>query len=114
MTPDNTQLDPLSEKVLGAVFEAANTLDAGFLEKVFERAPLRELGLRGMRARRGDFICSDLPGALVREYFADLLVEDALGRKAVNFQEAQSRAAAESRVGCRRVSDTAAGTPGLE
>jgi hypothetical protein len=36
--------------VLGAVFELANTLGAGFLEKVYQRAPLRELGLRGIRA----------------------------------------------------------------
>jgi hypothetical protein len=37
----------LTEKVLGAVFEVSNSLGAGFLEKVDERAPLRELGLRG-------------------------------------------------------------------
>jgi hypothetical protein len=35
MNTDNTQLDSLSDKVLGAVFEVANTLGAGFLEKVF-------------------------------------------------------------------------------
>jgi MoaA/NifB/PqqE/SkfB family radical SAM enzyme len=36
--------------VLGAVFEVSNTLGAGFPEKVYERALLRELGLRGIRA----------------------------------------------------------------
>jgi GxxExxY protein len=36
--------------VLGAVFEVSNTLGAGFLEKVYERALLGELGLRGIRA----------------------------------------------------------------
>jgi len=42
--------DPLTERVLGAVFEVSNTLGAGFLEKVYERALLTELGLRGIRA----------------------------------------------------------------
>ena len=41
-------LDNLTEDVLGAVFEVANTLGAGFLEKVYERALLRELKLRGL------------------------------------------------------------------
>jgi hypothetical protein len=33
MNADNTDLNALSEKVLGAVFEVSNTLGAGFLEK---------------------------------------------------------------------------------
>ena len=43
-------LAALTERVLGAVFEVSNTLGAGFLEKVYERALLRELDLRGIRA----------------------------------------------------------------
>ena len=35
--------DPLTEVVLGAVFEVSNTLGAGFMEKVYERALLQEL-----------------------------------------------------------------------
>jgi len=46
----STGIDLLTERVLGAVFEVAGTLGAGFLEKVYERALLRELGLRGIRA----------------------------------------------------------------
>jgi GxxExxY protein len=43
--------DSLTEKVLGAVFEVSNTLGAGFLEKVYERALLIELGIRGTQAK---------------------------------------------------------------
>jgi GxxExxY protein len=43
-------LDDLTERVLGAIFEVANTLGAGFLEKVYHRALLRELSLRGIQA----------------------------------------------------------------
>jgi hypothetical protein len=42
--------DPLTEQVLGAIFEVSNTLGTGFLEKVYERALLKELTLRGIRA----------------------------------------------------------------
>jgi GxxExxY protein len=44
--------DPLTERVLGAVFEVSNALGAGFLEKIYERALLRELALRGIQATR--------------------------------------------------------------
>ena len=45
----STQItDALTERVIGAVFEVANTLGAGFLEKVYERALLRELRLQGI------------------------------------------------------------------
>jgi GxxExxY protein len=50
MNADNTFLDSLSDKVLSAVFEVSSTLGAGFLEKVYRRALLRELSLRGIRA----------------------------------------------------------------
>jgi GxxExxY protein len=50
MNADNTFLDSLSDKVLSAVFEVSNTLGAGFLEKIYQRALLRELSLRGIRA----------------------------------------------------------------
>ena len=49
-TVHNTELNSQSEKVLAAVFEVSNTLGAGFLEKVYQRVLLRELGLRGIRA----------------------------------------------------------------
>ena len=50
MNVDHTYLDALSRAVLGAVFEVSNTLGAGFLEKVYQRALLRELTLRGISA----------------------------------------------------------------
>lgn len=42
-------MDKLFEKAVGAAYEVANTLGCGFLEKVYERAMMRELALRGLR-----------------------------------------------------------------
>ena len=70
--------DPLTEQVLGAVFDVSNTLGAGFLEKVYERALLRELALRGLRTAAQASFAVEYKGLPVGEYFADILVEDAL------------------------------------
>jgi GxxExxY protein len=70
--------DPLTEQVLGAVFEVSDTLGAGFLKKVYERALLRELALRGLRTAAQASFAVEYKGLPVGEYFADILVEDAL------------------------------------
>ena len=67
--------DALTEQVLGAVFEVSNTLGAGFLEKVYQRALLHELRLRGIRAAAEISFQETYKGHGVGEYFADLLVK---------------------------------------
>jgi len=78
MNADKTSLDSLSEKVLAAVFEVSNTLGTGFLESVYRRALIRELSLRGLRARGEASLTVMYKGQSVGDYFADILVEDAL------------------------------------
>jgi len=68
----------LTERVLAAVFEVSNTLGAGFLEKVYERALLHGLTLRGIRSTSQTSLAVTYKGHLVGEYFADILVEDLL------------------------------------
>ena len=41
----------VTEALIGSAFEVANVLGAGFLEKVYERALLRELAFRGVSAK---------------------------------------------------------------
>ena len=77
-TDERGFFDSLTERVLGAVFEVSNTLGAGFLERVYERALLTELGLRGIRATAQASFAVTYKGHYVGEYFADILVEDVL------------------------------------
>ena len=77
-TDERGWCDPLTERVLGAIFEVSNTLGAGFLEKVYERTLLRELHLRGIRAAAEASFPVTYKGHYVGEYFADILVEDVL------------------------------------
>jgi GxxExxY protein len=70
--------DSLTENVIGAMLEVSNTIGAGFLEKVYERALLRELSLRGLRAKAQVSFSVMYKGACVGEYYDDILVEDVL------------------------------------
>ena len=77
-TDERGYYDSLTERVLGAVFEVSNTLGSGFLEKVYQRALLQELRLRGIRAAVEVAFPVTYKGHGVGEYFADILVEDVL------------------------------------
>lgn len=66
--------DELSEKVIGAVFEVSNTLGCGFLEKVYERALVAELQLRGLRVDTQVGFEVQYKGVWVGKYVADVIV----------------------------------------
>ena len=68
----------LTEAVIGSAFEVANGLGAGFLEKVYERALIRELALRGVSAKAQVSFPVCYKGQYVGEYVADLLVGERL------------------------------------
>ena len=73
-----TNLDTLTSRVLAAVFEVANTLGAGFLEKVYERALLQELTIQGIQAIPQAPCPITYKGQPVGAYYADILVENIL------------------------------------
>ena len=47
-SPERAALEALVKVVVGAVYEVSNVLGAGFLEKLYERALIEELRLRGI------------------------------------------------------------------
>src|SRR5690242_4901287 len=70
--------ESLIHKVIGAVYEVSNVLGAGFLEKVYERALVKELVLRGMHAEPQVPMPVSYKGEIVGDYYADVLVENHL------------------------------------
>ena len=64
----------LTEVVIGAAFEVANVIGAGFLEKVYERALIDELALRGVSAKAQVSFPISYKGKYLGEYSADLVV----------------------------------------
>ena len=78
MNADETVLNRLSERIIGCALAVANTLGAGFLEKVYENALAHELRKAGLAVaqQRGIEVMYD--GIIVGQYAADLLVQDSV------------------------------------
>ena len=66
----------LTYKINGAIFEVNRVLGSGFLEKVYEKALMVELKLRGLSAKSQVPVSVDYKGENVGEYFADIVVEN--------------------------------------
>ena len=78
MNADSKRLDEISERVIECAFTVANTLGAGFLEKVCENALAHELTKAGLMVGRQIAIGVEYDGVTVGAYVADLLVENAV------------------------------------
>src|SRR5260370_1161585 len=70
--------DPVTGAILGAAFEIANDLGPGFLEKVYERAMVREIALRGLSVKSQVKYSVLYKGESVGDYLADLVVEESV------------------------------------
>ena len=75
---ERARLEALVEKVIGAAYEVSNVLGSGFLEKVYERALIEELSLRGIRSRAQAIFPVAYKGKPIGTYSADLAVDDRL------------------------------------
>ena len=71
-------LNGLIEKVVGGVYEVANVLGPGFLEKVYEQALAKELRLRGIPLETQAAMRVTYKDEVVGTYYADLLVDGRL------------------------------------
>ncbi len=68
----------LSYRVQGCVYEVYKELGSGFMEKVYEKALLKEFELQGIKAKNQVPSKVHYKGDLVGEYFADIIVEGKL------------------------------------
>lgn len=77
-TVDDEQLNILTQRIIGCAFTVSNTLGCGFLEKVYENALSHELRKNGFQVKQQEPIKVFYDGVVVGEYFADILVDDAV------------------------------------
>ena len=68
----------LTEKIIGAFFRVYNQLGYGFSEKVYENAMVLELRKLGLNVEQQKPIAVYYGERIVGEYFADILVNDAV------------------------------------
>ena len=70
--------EDITEKRIGAAYKVANTLGAGFLEKVYENALAIELKKSGLSVKQQYSLPVYYEDELVGNYLADLFVEDSV------------------------------------
>jgi GxxExxY protein len=70
-----SELDEITQKVIGCVYAVSNTLGNGFLEKVYENALAIELRKADLNVEQQHRIQVNYDGTAVGEFFADLVVE---------------------------------------
>lgn len=69
-------INDITYKINGAIFEVNRILGPGFLEKVYENSLLIEFHERGLNAKNQVPITVKYKGTVAGEYIADLLVEE--------------------------------------
>ena len=67
--------EELTEQIIGCAMRVHSALGAGFLEAVYHRALLYELGKSGLKVESGLPIRVTYDDIMVGEYFADIFVE---------------------------------------
>jgi GxxExxY protein len=75
-TVKNSDLNEITEKIIGCGFTVLNSLGSGFLEKVYENALAVELKQAGLSVVQQKRIEIKYRNEVVGDYVADLLVED--------------------------------------
>lgn len=73
-----SELNSLSEKVIGCCYTISNALGSGFLEKIYQNALAHEMRKLGMKVEIQKPLYVIYDGVVVGEYFADLLIEGVL------------------------------------
>ena len=74
MNADERRLNPITEQVIACAYRVSNELGCGFLEKCYKNAMFVDLTHSGLLAQAEHPITVKYRGAVVGEYFADLLV----------------------------------------
>jgi len=68
----------LTEKIIGCAYRVYNKMGFGFLESVYEKCMLIELGKEGLSAEPQKPISVYYENEIVGEFIADILVEDTI------------------------------------
>jgi len=74
MNADERRLDEITKRVIGCAYADSNTLGAGFVEKVYERAMVVELRANGLAIAQQHVMSVNYKGVVVGDYVADLVV----------------------------------------
>ena len=78
MNADGTELNDLTDRIIGSALTVSNALGAGFLEKVYENALAHELRKAGLAVAQQRGVTVTYDGVTVGDYAVDLLVQESV------------------------------------
>ncbi|MEO0964767.1 MAG: GxxExxY protein [Planctomycetota bacterium] len=78
LSPSTSDVNELTERVIGCAFAVSNALGAGFLEKVYENALAHEIKKTGLTVQQQKPVEVTYDGAVVGTYVIDLLIDHRL------------------------------------
>ena len=102
----------LCYRVQGCVYEVYRQLGHGYLEKVYERALCRELEFHGLSVKCQVPFTVSYKGAEIGEYFADMVVEDAISLGCASAQLSENERSENRPAGQFHISQGHRQTPG--
>ncbi len=73
-----SEIDRVTEKIIGCAFTVGNRLGCGFLEKVYENALVIELRRAGLHIAQQQLMKVLYDEVVVGTYLADVIVEDSV------------------------------------
>ena len=72
----DSELDKITERIIGCAYKVSNTLGIGFIEKVYENAHFHEMTKDGLKVVRQYPVKVNYDGVVVGEFFLDMLVNN--------------------------------------
>jgi GxxExxY protein len=78
MNADERRYEELTARVIAAFIAVSNDLGVGFLERVYRNSIFVDLTRAGLKVEVEKELIVPYQGVVVGDYFADLVVEDAL------------------------------------
>ena len=72
------ELNAITERIIGCAYRVSNSLGIGFVEKVYENALAYDIKTSGLKVIQQAPITVKYEGIVVGDFYADLLVEDAV------------------------------------
>jgi GxxExxY protein len=72
----DSELDKITERIIGCAYTVSNTLGIGFIEKVYENAHFHEMKKEGLQVVQHYPVKVNYDGVIVGEFYLDMLVND--------------------------------------
>jgi GxxExxY protein len=70
----DSELDKITERIIGCAYKVSNTLGIGFIEKVYENAHFHEMKKDGLNIVHQQLVKVNYDGVVVGEFYLDMVV----------------------------------------